>query len=78
MTPTDVIPVNMNAQDWNTVMSLLAEAPFKLSAPLIQHIQMQCMEFDRQHQPPTPDNVRPMRVAGGEQGAPTELPAAGE
>ena len=77
MNVNDVVPVQMNAQEWNTVMSLLAEAPFKLSAPLIQHIQMQCMEFDRQNQS-VPDNVRPMRVAGGEQGAPTELPAAGE
>jgi len=77
MNVNDVIPVQMNAQEWNTVMSLLAEAPFKLSAPLIQHIQMQCMEFDR-NQTSMPDNVRPMRVAGGEQGASVELPAAGE
>lgn len=36
------IAVSMTAQEWNTVIQLLAEQPFRIAAPLIAAIQMQC------------------------------------
>ena len=52
------IAVTLRAQEWNTLMALLAEGPYKIAAPLIAAIQQQCMEHDA-----------PMRVAGGANGA---------
>ena len=55
--PITPIPVTLRAQEWNTLMALLAEGPYKLAAPLIAAIQQQCMEHDA-----------PMRVSGGANG----------
>jgi len=54
MTPTDLIAVTLNAQAWDTVMRILADAPYRVSAPFIIEIQNQCI---RQSEP------APMRVA---------------
>jgi len=51
------IAVTLRAQEWNTLMALLAEGPYKIAAPLIAAIQQQCMEHDA-----------PMRVSGGANG----------
>ena len=52
------IAVTLRAQEWNTLMALIAEGPYKIAAPLIAAIQQQCMEHDA-----------PMRVSGGTNGA---------
>jgi hypothetical protein len=61
MTPTDTIPVTLEAQAWNQVLTLLAEGPYRVAAPLIQRIQEQCNQWDRVH---GSDNVVPMNEAG--------------
>jgi hypothetical protein len=43
MTPTDKIPVTLEAQNWETIMRVLSEAPYRVVAPLIGEIQAQCM-----------------------------------
>jgi hypothetical protein len=43
MTPSQPLTVTLEAQQWNAVMALLAEGPYRISAPLIQAIQQQCM-----------------------------------
>jgi hypothetical protein len=55
MTPTDRIAVTLEAQSWEMIMRVLADAPYRVSAPLISEIQNQCAK----QQAPAP-----MRVAG--------------
>ena len=43
MEPTDRLTVTLTAQEWNSLMTLLGEAPFRVVALLIQQIQSQCM-----------------------------------
>ncbi len=43
MSPTDKLPVTLEAQAWETVMRVLAEAPYRVVAPLIGEIQRQCV-----------------------------------
>jgi hypothetical protein len=43
VTPTDKIPVTLEAQAWEAVMRVLSEAPYRVVAPLIGEIQSQCM-----------------------------------
>lgn len=61
MTPTDTIPVTLEAAAWNQVLTLLAEGPYRVAAPLIQTIQGQCNQWDQIH---SRDNVVPMNEAG--------------
>jgi hypothetical protein len=56
--PTSLVAVTLRAQEWNTLIALITEAPYKLAAPLIAAIHQQCMEHDA-----------PMRVSGGANGA---------
>ena len=42
MNPTDKIPVVLEAQSWEQIMRVLADAPFRVVAPLIAEIQRQC------------------------------------
>ena len=42
MTPTDKIPVTLEAQSWEQIMRVLADAPFRVVAPFIAEIQNQC------------------------------------
>jgi hypothetical protein len=53
MQPTDPVNIVMSRQEWQNVLLLLAEQPFKLSAPLIQSIQQQC-QVAEQPQPGMP------------------------
>ena len=46
MTPQQRLSVTLEAQQWNAVMALLAEGPYRISAPLIESIQRQCMAAD--------------------------------
>jgi hypothetical protein len=43
MSPTDKLPVTLEAQAWETVMRVLSEAPYRIVAPLISEIQRQCV-----------------------------------
>jgi hypothetical protein len=43
MRPQERLTVTLEAQQWNAVMALLAEGPYRISAPLITEIQRQCM-----------------------------------
>jgi hypothetical protein len=47
MEPTDRLTVTLTAQEWNTLMTVMGEAPFKTVAPLIGQIQSQCAMQDR-------------------------------
>jgi len=39
--PTTPISIKMQAQAWNTVLAVLSEQPYRLSAPLIEAITTQ-------------------------------------
>jgi hypothetical protein len=56
MSPQQPLTVILEAAQWNAVMALLAEGPYRISAPLIQAIQQQCMAAER-----APDNVTQFR-----------------
>lgn len=43
MNINDRVSITLTAGEWNNVMALLAEQPFKVSAPLINQIQQQAM-----------------------------------
>jgi hypothetical protein len=43
MDANDRLSVNLTAGEWNSLMTVLGEAPFRVVAPLIQQIQSQCM-----------------------------------
>lgn len=42
MNADDQIAVTLTAQQWNAVLGMLAEQPYRASFPLIQQIQAQC------------------------------------
>ena len=42
--PTDFLPVTLEARQWETVMQVLADAPYRVAAPLIDGIRSQCMK----------------------------------
>lgn len=48
MNPQQPLTVILEAAQWNAVMALLAEGPYRISAPLIQAIQQQCMAASTQ------------------------------
>jgi hypothetical protein len=47
--PNDRLDVTLTAAEWNTVMQVLGEGPFRVVQPLIAEIQRQCQAQD---QPP--------------------------
>lgn len=51
MSPTDKIPVTLEAQAWDAVIRIMAKSPvpYDFVAPLLQDIQGQCT---RQHAEP--------------------------
>jgi hypothetical protein len=57
MQPTDTIELTLQAQQWNTVLAILAKAPvpYEIVGPLLHEIQRQCAERDQ---------PLPMRVTG--------------
>jgi hypothetical protein len=60
MIPPDAqLPVVLPAKDWNTVLAVLAEGPYRIVGPVIGEIQRQCMAAA----PPAPQRGG---AAGGE------------
>jgi len=49
MNTDDMIAVTLTAGQWETVMRLLADQPYKVSAPFIQSIQTQCVQYEMKH-----------------------------
>jgi len=58
MQSTDRISITLEAQTWETVLRVIAQAPvaYAVTAPLIAAIQQQCVE---QQQPARPTLVEP-------------------
>ena len=46
MSPEAMVPVTMTASQWNAVLLMLAEQPYRQSAQLIIMIQQQLQRFD--------------------------------
>jgi hypothetical protein len=45
--PADRLTITLTAREWNTLMTVLSDAPFRTVAPLIGQIQSQCAMQDR-------------------------------
>jgi hypothetical protein len=50
--PKDRIAVTLEAQSWELIARVLADAPFRVVAPLIAEIQRQCMRREEEAAPP--------------------------
>jgi hypothetical protein len=62
--PNTPLSVRMTAADWNTVMGLLAEHPYRIAAPLIGQIMTQtAAEVSAALRAPAPNG--PMIEEGG-------------
>ena len=46
MNPDDRIPVTLTAAQWNNIMQMLGEQPYRLVAGHITSIQAQCMSHE--------------------------------
>jgi len=46
MNAEDQVAVTLTAAQWNAILMMLAEQPYKLSAPMIAQIQNQCAQFE--------------------------------
>ena len=49
--PNDELTVRLTAAEWNQVLSVLSDGPFRIVAPLIQKIRDQGMAQDVQSPP---------------------------
>ena len=58
LNPTDRLAVELEAQQWNQVLALIAEGPYRVAAPLMQQLQTQL-------QPPAPAPAYPREVVAG-------------
>jgi hypothetical protein len=45
----EVIAIRLTAAQWNQALVLMGEAPYRVSAPLIQTIQQQCQVHEMRH-----------------------------
>jgi hypothetical protein len=52
MNPTDPVTVTLQAQEWNSVLAALIEAPYRIAAPLVQKIGEQARGVTGQAKPP--------------------------
>lgn len=64
MNPEDTLSVTLTANEWNIVLSHLAEGKFVQVAPLMQKIQQQCVANDPALMGPIPDPVATLNGAG--------------
>jgi len=58
MNPTDPLSVTLEAQQWNQVLAMLLDGPYRISAPIIQAIHAQLMPETQKKA----DNVYPMEA----------------
>jgi len=56
---TEKITVTLQAQEWNQLLNVLADAPFKIVAPLIQQITQQAQMQEQEN------NVHPLPNGSG-------------
>jgi hypothetical protein len=56
--PNQRLSVTLEAKDWNTVLAILAEGPYRVVGPILGEIQRQCMA---EAGPPRPAEVLPLR-----------------
>lgn len=54
--PTAAITITLQAQEWNQVLSVLSDAPFRIAAPLINQITQQAQQVAPQGQQQFPLN----------------------
>lgn len=54
MNPTDRLSITLDAQTWETILRVIAQAPvaYAVTAPLIAAIQQQCTRQQAEEQPP--------------------------
>lgn len=58
MNPTDTLSVTLEAQQWNQVLALVAEGPYRVSAPIIQAMHAQLLPEQEKPQ----NNVYPLEA----------------
>ena len=49
MQATDSVTITLQAQQWNTILEVLHNAPYRIAAPLIQSISEQAREPPARH-----------------------------
>jgi 16S rRNA A1518/A1519 N6-dimethyltransferase RsmA/KsgA/DIM1 with predicted DNA glycosylase/AP lyase activity len=59
--PTAQVTITLQAQEWNQLLQVLADAPYKIVAPLIAQITQQATQGD-QRMPAMNGEVRPSHV----------------
>jgi hypothetical protein len=66
MNPTDRISITLEAQTWETILRVIAQAPvaYAVTAPLIAAIQQQCTRQQAEEQPPLALVSRDQQEAG--------------
>jgi hypothetical protein len=70
MDPNEPVTITLEAQQWNNVLALLQEGPFRVAAPLIDSIMRQGASQGQQPGPQQSSN------ALGAAGPPTPFPRA--
>jgi hypothetical protein len=67
MLPTDELTVTLKAAQWEQVLGLLNDvaAPARVTLPLIQSIQSQCLSNSAQNQPLNADALRRANALNG-------------
>jgi hypothetical protein len=56
LNPTDLLQATLEAQQWNQVLALVGEGPYRIVEPIIRALQEQL------HAQAKPDNVFPMEA----------------
>lgn len=51
MSPTAELPIVLEAQEWNVVLSVLADGPYKVVAPLMMKITQQAQQHSQMQSP---------------------------
>lgn len=52
--PTETITIELEAQEWQVVLSALGEAPYRVAAPVVQKVMRQ-VESHQTPPPPQPN-----------------------
>jgi hypothetical protein len=55
--PSAAIPITLQAQEWNAVLAVLMDAPYRVAAPLIQKITEQGLAHSSAPPPAKPNGA---------------------